>query len=181
MAGEQELHLPAACVDSVLLCGASVAAGGAAAAAGGGTAGKGPQKGKMPGGKPGNMPGATGEESKQRRSSLSPLNYSKRGFGRGNNSDALHCRCARCQLKQMLPSGSTFLDSFLVRLCSLPHDVHYRWKQTTGLVCLPLLVAHHWQVGPQGHWRGPPEQGAGPGAGLESDCCSMPAGRPCDR
>lgn len=34
----------------------------AAAAGGGGTAGKGPQKGKMPGGNPGNMPGATAEE-----------------------------------------------------------------------------------------------------------------------
>lgn len=49
----------------MLLCEASVApgagAGGTAAPAGGGTAGKGPQKGKMPGGNPGNMPRATGE------------------------------------------------------------------------------------------------------------------------
>lgn len=59
--GNHDVSLPAACVASVLLCGASVAPGAAAAAAGGGTAGKGPQKGKMPGGKPGNMPGATGE------------------------------------------------------------------------------------------------------------------------
>lgn len=66
------MSIPAACVASVLLCGASVAPGAAAAAAGGGggggTAGKGPQKGKMPGGKPGNMPGATGEETEQNRS-----------------------------------------------------------------------------------------------------------------
>lgn len=62
------MSLPAACVASVLLCGASVAPGAAAAAAGGGTAGKGPQKGKMPGGKPGNMPGATGEDTEQKRS-----------------------------------------------------------------------------------------------------------------
>lgn len=61
--------LPAACVVSVLLGGASAAvgaAGGAAAAAGGGTAGKGPQKGKTPGGKPGNMPGATGREREKK-------------------------------------------------------------------------------------------------------------------
>lgn len=37
----------------------------AAAAGGGGTAGNGPQKGKMPGGKPGNIPGATAEETEQ--------------------------------------------------------------------------------------------------------------------
>lgn len=59
------LSLPAACVASVLLRGASVAPG---AAAGGGTAGKGPQKGKTPGGKPGNMPGATREETEQKGS-----------------------------------------------------------------------------------------------------------------
>lgn len=65
--GEHGLSLPAACVASVLPCGASVAPGAAAAAAagGGGTAGKGPQKGKMPGGKPGNIPGATAEETEQ--------------------------------------------------------------------------------------------------------------------
>lgn len=61
-----EMLVPAACVVSVLLCGASVPPGAGAPAAGGGTAarggtaGKGPQKGKMPGGKPGSMPGATG-------------------------------------------------------------------------------------------------------------------------
>jgi len=56
VAAERESSLPAACV-------ASAAPGAAAAAAGGGTAGKGPQKGKTPGGKPGNMPWATGGET----------------------------------------------------------------------------------------------------------------------
>lgn len=65
---EYAVSLPAACVASALLRGASVAPGAAAAGAGGGTAGKGPQKGKMPGGKPGNMPGATGVEREQKRS-----------------------------------------------------------------------------------------------------------------
>lgn len=30
--------------------------------------------------------------------------------------------------------------------------------------------SHHWQVGLQGRWQGLLAQGAGPGAGLESDC-----------
>lgn len=47
------------CGASLLLCGGSGAPGPGAASAGWGTAGKGPQKGKIPGGKPGSMPGAT--------------------------------------------------------------------------------------------------------------------------
>lgn len=30
---------------------------------------------------------------------------------------------------------------------------------------------HRWQVGVRGRLLGPREQGAGPGPGLESDCC----------
>lgn len=81
-----KVPLPAACVASVLLCGASVAPGAAAAGGGGGgggTAGKGPQKGKMPGGKPGNMPGAIKEETQQRLF-INPGRVFKCLFYRGN-------------------------------------------------------------------------------------------------
>lgn len=38
-------------------------------------------------------------------------------------------------------------------------------KKRQGLYC------HRWQVGLQVRWQGLLEQGAGPGLGLESDCC----------